>query len=143
MKIAVFGATGGTGLAFLDQALAAGHSLRALVRDQTKISETTRANANLELVKGDLLFNAKSVASTLEGCDGLFITLGGRGVPDVCSRGTGIILDAVKEAKMDPKTVAVTSFGVGDSREDANGYLIRFFLWAIIGAAIAGGCGLG
>ncbi len=130
MKISVFGATGGTGLAFVDQALAAGHSLRALIRDPAKLqlSESARSNASLETVTGDV-FDPKAVASTLDGCDGLFISLGGRGIPDVCSRGTGIILDEVKAAKMDPKTVAVTSFGVGDSKEDVNGMFIKFFMW--------------
>ncbi len=40
MKIAVFGATGGTGRNFLQQALSAGHEITALVRDPTCLTAT-------------------------------------------------------------------------------------------------------
>ncbi|MEV4399187.1 NAD(P)H-binding protein [Nonomuraea sp. NPDC049607] len=37
MKLALFGATGGTGQQLLDQALAAGHHVTAIVRDPTRL----------------------------------------------------------------------------------------------------------
>ena len=37
MKLAVFGATGGTGKQVVEQALAAGHTIAVLVRDPAKL----------------------------------------------------------------------------------------------------------
>lgn len=52
MNIAVFGASGQTGKLFVDQALAAGHMLTALVRDPTKLGVN---HPNLQIVHGDAL----------------------------------------------------------------------------------------
>ncbi|KAI9032136.1 NAD-dependent epimerase/dehydratase [Hyaloraphidium curvatum] len=138
MKIAVFGATGGTGLAFLPRALSAGHTLRCLVRNPAKLPEDVRSSPNVEVVVGDVTKDEKAIEDTLSGCDALFITLGGAGTgSDVCSVGTKRILAAVKALKMDPKTVAVTSFGVGDSWNDINSYFVQFLIWVFIGRALA------
>lgn len=115
--------------------LQSGHSLKCLVRDPSKLPEAARNNKQLEVVQGSVTDSSK-VAECLSSCDDVFITLGGRGT-NVCSEGTKVIMDEIKKAKMDPKTVVVTSFGTGDSREDADGYLIRFFMWAFLSSALA------
>ena len=56
MKIAVFGATGGTGKQVVQQALAAGDQVTALVRDPAKLAIE---NANLTVVTGNVLDAAK------------------------------------------------------------------------------------
>ena len=62
MKIAVFGATGGTGKQVVQQALAAGDQVTALVRDPAKLAIDS---ANLTVVTGNVLDAAK-VEETLQ-----------------------------------------------------------------------------
>ena len=50
MKLAIFGATGGTGRALVEQALAAGHEVTALVRDPARV---TVQNPRVHLVQGN------------------------------------------------------------------------------------------
>ncbi|MCB0237620.1 MAG: NAD(P)H-binding protein, partial [Anaerolineae bacterium] len=56
MQIAVFGATGGTGQQVVQQALAAGHSVTALVRDPSRLAAQ---DERLTVVEGDVLDRAK------------------------------------------------------------------------------------
>ncbi|WP_210414828.1 NAD(P)-dependent oxidoreductase [Microlunatus elymi] len=63
--IALFGATGRTGRRVLDRALAAGLTVRALVRDLAKLTATSE---RLSVVRGDVLDPA-SVAETVSGAD--------------------------------------------------------------------------
>nr|MBI1230495.1 NAD(P)H-binding protein [Cytophagales bacterium] len=51
-KIALFGATGVTGRLFMEKALKAGYSIKALVRSPNKVRVH---HENLEIVKGDVL----------------------------------------------------------------------------------------
>ena len=59
--ILVFGATGGTGKAFVGQALAHGNRVTAFVRDPTKL---TAESANLKIIEGDL-FDAEAVKAAI------------------------------------------------------------------------------
>lgn len=52
MKIALFGATGGVGRAFVEQALAAGHEVSALVRDPARLDASS---PDLRVVTGNVL----------------------------------------------------------------------------------------
>ena len=52
LKVVIFGATGGTGIQLVKQALDAGHHVTVYVRNPDKLNEIT--NANLEKVKGEL-----------------------------------------------------------------------------------------
>ena len=54
--ILVFGATGGTGKAFVEQALEHGHAVTAYVRDPSKLE----AHEKLTIIEGDL-FDAEAV----------------------------------------------------------------------------------
>ncbi|XP_023332322.1 flavin reductase (NADPH) isoform X2 [Eurytemora carolleeae] len=62
MRIAVFGATGGTGLQLLEQALAANHHVTAIVRTPAKIKMT---HENLKVVTGDV-FNTESIVAAMK-----------------------------------------------------------------------------
>ena len=77
MQIALFGATGRVGRRFLEYALADGHSVRALVRDATKLAP----RAGLEVVPGDVL-DAATVARVISGTDAVVSGLGGAGIED-------------------------------------------------------------
>ena len=112
MQIAVFGATGGTGQQVVEQALAAGYRIRALVRDPTKLA----ARDGLTLIQGDVLDQA-AVDRCVEGSDAVICVLGSHGSAEpVEDRGTERILAAMKTQGV-RRLIAVTSMGVGDSIE--------------------------
>lgn len=115
MKIAVFGATGGTGRQVVEQALAAGHEVNVLVRNPAKLPFQDDL---LTVVQGDVLDRTK-VQETIAGTDGVIVSLGNTpNNPDmICTRGTETIIDGM-QAQGDPtRLVVVSSLGVGDSRE--------------------------
>ncbi|MSP83066.1 MAG: SDR family NAD(P)-dependent oxidoreductase [Alphaproteobacteria bacterium] len=69
MKALVTGASGFVGAAIARRLLAAGHAVRALVRDQSPRDQL--ADHRVETVVGDLLDHA-SLATAVRGCDALF-----------------------------------------------------------------------
>jgi len=66
--IAVLGATGKTGSAFVKQALAAGHKVRGVCRTPSKLETKVGTHENLDAVKGDVL-DVESLTQAFEGCD--------------------------------------------------------------------------
>jgi putative NADH-flavin reductase len=115
MHVALFGATGGTGSQVLEQALAAGHSLKALTRDPAKL----QARAGLAVVTGDVLDQA-AVDACVEGAEAVICVLGtSPGNEPVEARGTERILAAMATHGV-RRLVAVSSMGVGDSIEQIN-----------------------
>ena len=72
MKIILWGATGLTGSEILNQALAAGHEMKAIVRNPERIEVQ---HANLTVVQGDVL-NPQSVKETVAGGDVVISALG-------------------------------------------------------------------
>jgi putative NADH-flavin reductase len=115
MHIALFGATGGTGRQVLAQALAQGHNVSALVRDPSKLTERT----GLTLVTGDVLDQA-ATTRCIQGTEAVICVLGSHGSRDpVEAAGTRTILEGMRQAGV-RRLIAVTSLGVGDSREQIN-----------------------
>src|SRR3954471_22049689 len=93
MKLALFGATGTTGTAVLDQALHAGHAVQVLARTPAKIS---RSEERLTVIAG----NAKDLAAvraTVAGCDAVISALGGFADSDSIRIGTAAIASAMQE----------------------------------------------
>lgn len=113
MNIAVFGATGGTGRQVVDQALAAGHRVTALVRDPSKLDGQS---PHLAIVQGDVL-DPVSVAETIKDAEAVVVSLGNTANnPDyVVSQGTQVIVDAMQAQGSPRRIVVVSSLGVGDS----------------------------
>ena len=124
MKIAVFGATGGTGRAVIATLLEGGHQVTAFARDPAKLD----AAPGLTVLEGDVM-NAASVAPAVAGQDGVVVSLGNsqnavamrlgakRHTPtDVCEVGTRHIIGAMQAASV-ARLVCVTAFGVGDTRD--------------------------
>ena len=72
MKLLVLGASGATGRLVVDQALAAGHTVRALVRSADKL---TVAHPSLEVVTGQAT-DPGDVAQAMTGVEGVISTLG-------------------------------------------------------------------
>ena len=114
MKIAVFGATGGTGRQIIKQALAAGHEIKALVREPSKLDIT---NEGLTLIQGDVL-NHDKVAETLIGTEAVICSLGNTtNNPEmIVSRGTEVIVQMMAMGPRPRRLIVITSLGVGDSK---------------------------
>ena len=114
MKILIVGATRGIGRQVLDQALAAGHAVTALVRDTRRLDAQ---HERLKIVQGDVL-DANSVALAMAGQEAVCCSLGVK-VPwfyvTVFSEGTRNLLDAMKKSGV-RRLVCVTGIGAGDSR---------------------------
>jgi uncharacterized protein YbjT (DUF2867 family) len=75
MHLVVLGATGRTGRLVVEQALAAGHTVTALVRSPEKLA---MHSPNLRAVTGEAT-DSSAVALALEGADAVISTLGGTG----------------------------------------------------------------
>lgn len=135
MKITVIGATGNTGRTFVEQALARGHLVTALVRSPHKVNIT---HPKLTIMAGDVL-NADAVEHAVTGQDAIFIALGTGKVPKksrIRADGTRQIVDVLKSFGQKPLVVALSSLGVGDSQKQIPFYW-RWPLNWILGRAFA------
>jgi uncharacterized protein YbjT (DUF2867 family) len=109
MNIVVLGATGGTGRLVVEQALAAGHTVTALVRSPEKVAVR---NPNLHVVAGQAT-DPSAVARALAGADALISTLGGEG--SVISDSTRAIIEAARGAGVS-RVIVLSSFLVERAR---------------------------
>lgn len=124
MNLAVLGATGRTGRLVVEQALAAGHTVTALVRSPAKL---TTANSNLRVVIGQATDTA-AVSRALEGADAVISTLGGNVIAD----STPAIVEAARLTGVS-RVVVLSSFAVERDRLSAVG---RLFTSLAIGRLI-------
>ena len=115
MKIAVFGATGGTGREVVHLALEKGHQITAFVRDPLRLPIQDQ---KLKLVTGDV-FDPATVAEAIRGQDAVVCALGGgRDLKKTSVRtsGTEHIIQAMEEGGV-KRLVVVTAMGIGASWE--------------------------
>src|SRR5438445_5250494 len=92
MNLVVLGATGGTGRLVVEQALAAGHTVTALVRSPEKL---TLSNPNFRVIAGEAK-DPSAVSGALDGADAVISALGGNG--SVISESTQAIVEAAHNA---------------------------------------------
>ncbi len=85
MRLAIFGGTGRVGSELLCQAIEAGHDVRVLVRDPSKLE---RRVSGRHRFKGDVRA-AAAVTETLTGCDAVLSALGANGNDAADTRRTG------------------------------------------------------
>jgi uncharacterized protein YbjT (DUF2867 family) len=109
MNLLVLGATGRTGRLVVEQALAAGHTVTALVRSPEKL---TIRNSNLRVVAGSAT-DAADVARALASADVLLSTLGGGG--SVIADSTGAMVEAAHKTGV-RRVVVLSSFFVQRDR---------------------------
>lgn len=114
MKIAIFGGSRGVGRQAIEQALAAGHFIQALIRNPDNFDLT---HPNLMIVRGNVL-EAADVSACITGTEAVICSLGptGENPNNVVTTGTRHIIKAMKEAGL-RRLVVVTSIGVGDSKD--------------------------
>lgn len=130
MKIAVIGATGPTGQLFVQQALATGHHVTALVRSPEKMG---LQNPHLKLVVGDV-YQPDDVRKTVTGQDAIFIALGtGKSATKSSIRtdGTQQVVEALAALGEHPQVVILSSLGVGESKKQYAFYW-NWLLWFML-----------
>ncbi len=113
MKLAIFGATGKTGLELVKQSLKQGHVVTAFVRDPARL---VIEDEGLTLVTGDV-FDPASVAHVIEGQDAVICALGaGSDLKKTTIRTTGTSNIISGMQKHDVKRlIVVTAMGTGES----------------------------
>lgn len=127
MKLLIFGATGGTGRELVQQALASGHSVTALVRDPARIE--TKSHENLTVVRGDVLDPA-AVESAVAGHEAVLVSIGaGAARATVREYGTRNIVNAMQAAGVS-RLICQSSLGVGDSRANLS-FFTRYIVVGI------------
>src|ERR1700731_957378 len=103
MNLVILGATGRTGRLVVEQALAAGHTVTALVRSPEKL---TIRNSNLRVVAGRAT-DPGDVARALASVDAVLTTLGGSG--SVIADSTRAIVAAANQTGV-KRVVLLSSF---------------------------------
>lgn len=132
MKLAVFGATGGTGQQVVRQALDAGHSVTAVVRDPARLSVSHSA---LEVVTADVT-DPEALHPALAGRDAVISALGAnsRKQVGIASAGTHGILRAMETCGV-RRFTAVSAMPVGPVPEGEN-FLFRRVITPILRAIL-------
>ncbi len=142
MKLTIVAATGGIGRQLLEQALAAGHDVTAVVRDPKKLPRKVGA------VTADLATaSPQALEPAVEGADAVLSGLGPRSLAEagVAERGTRAIVKAM-EAAGTARIVVVSAAPVGTvpspgrpnppKHDPGDGFLMRHLLSPLIKAAI-------
>jgi putative NADH-flavin reductase len=142
MQLTIFGATGGTGKRLLDQAVAAGHDVTAVVRDPAKLPAGVRA-VTTDLSSPD----PATLGRAVEGADAVLSALGPRSSAEaeqrIVARGTRAIVEAMHAAGV-RRLVAISASPVATlpspgrphppRRDPGDGFLIGNVLAPVVKA---------
>jgi putative NADH-flavin reductase len=115
MRIGLFGATRGTGRHVVQQALALGHSVTALVREGSPGVD----HDHLQLVYGDATSDRDAIAEVVRGQDAVISALGrGKSFKShgLIRHAAGLIAAAMRGEGVS-RLVFTSAFGLGDTRE--------------------------
>jgi putative NADH-flavin reductase len=117
MKILVFGATGGTGIKVVQQALDKGYEVTAFVRNPEKLKIS---NTRLRVVQGDVL-QRRSIDKIIGGHDVIICCLGAPAAKagQLRSDGTKNIINSMQHHGIS-RLICQTSLGFGDSEAVLN-----------------------
>ncbi|MEC4721262.1 NAD(P)H-binding protein [Noviherbaspirillum sp. CPCC 100848] len=123
-KVLVVGATGGSGVAVVEQLLSQGHEVTAFARHAERLQARF---PELKIINGNAM-NPTEVESAVQGQDAVIVTLGISENPvqvrlfgsshtplDVRSAGTRNVIAAMRKHQV-RKLVVLSSYGVGESR---------------------------
>jgi uncharacterized protein YbjT (DUF2867 family) len=132
MNLVVLGATGRTGRLVVEQALAAGHTVTALVRSPEKL---TIRDSNLRVVTGEATDTA-AVSKVMEGADAVISTLGGTG--SVITDSTQAIVAAARKTGVSRVFVLSSSFVERDRLNTVTRLLTEVAMGGVIKDKIAG-----
>lgn len=135
-RVLVVGATGGTGREVVQQALAKGHAVRALVRDADKARSLL--GADVELVVGDVR-NGETLERAVKNTDYVISALGSNSRKDPTNKPELIDYGAVRvlaeaAAKANVKQIVlVSSMGVTDPDAPLNKMFDNILAWKFKG----------
>ncbi|MDH6137617.1 putative NADH-flavin reductase [Kitasatospora sp. MAA4] len=145
MRITILAATGGIGSHLLDQALAAGHEVTAVVRSPQKLPATRARVVAADLADPD----PAALRTAVEGADAVLSGLGPRSKSDaeagVVRRGTSAAIAAMREAGV-RRLVVVSAAPVGTvpsparpnppRHDPGDGFLLRTVAYPVLKAAL-------
>ena len=117
MKLLILGATGGTGLQLLAQALAQSHTVTAFVRNPAALAvHYPKPLPNLRIITGDIL-KRDTIDAAISGQDAVISALGIKvlGVNTIMSDGTRNVVNSMQQCGV-KRLIVETSIGVGDSK---------------------------
>lgn len=125
--IALFGATGKTGVPFVKKATGK-YKIKALVRNPRKIDSQY---ANFEIIHGDML-NAEAVEKCIAGCDLVVSLIGHKknSPATLQTDATKLILDSMKRNKV-KRLISLTGGGVHNHETDKPKFMDRFIVIAM------------
>jgi putative NADH-flavin reductase len=142
MKLTIFAVTGGIGRQALEQALAAGHDVTAVVRNPKKLS------GELHIVTADLAApDPAALESAVAGADAVLSGLGPRSKSEagIVSRGTRAIVQAMKATDV-RRVVVVSAAPIGTvpspgrpkppKHDPGDGFFMRNLLAPLVKAAL-------
>lgn len=132
MKVIVFGATGTLGRVVVAEALEQGHEVTAFTRSGAFPHSD---HPNLSVVQGDVL-EPVSVASAIEGHDGVICALGAGRKGGLRAEGTKNIIAGMKWHGV-CRFVCLSSLGVGDSSGNLNFFWKRIMFGLLLRPAFA------
>jgi len=143
--ISIFGSTGGSGKAALNELLHAGHQIRVLVRTPTNLvldEESEAKKENLTIVQGDVR-DLEKVKEVLEGTDvvisaiGSAVSFSGRfywpklADSTVCAEGINTIITAISQVAHPPqRLISVSTTGLSVTR-DVPLLLVPLYHWLL------------
>jgi putative NADH-flavin reductase len=125
-KVLIIGATGPAGKILVEQTLAEGHSVTALVRNPEKL---TINHDRLQVLQGDAL-DAEAVQRAVQGQDAVFVLISPPSLDKpstVSSEATRTIVAAMEQAGV-RRLVCVTALGLGNSKQNGNFLYNRLIL---------------
>jgi putative NADH-flavin reductase len=140
MRLTIVAATGGIGRQALEQALAAGHDVTAVVRDPSRLSSAVRT-VTVDLAAAD----PAALASAVAGADAVLSCLGPRSVSEagIASRGTRAIVQTMQATGV-RRIVAVSAAPISTvpspgrpappRHDPGDGFLMRNLLSPVIKA---------
>ncbi len=126
MKLAVFGATGGTGRCLVEQALESGHTVTVLVRHPATFP---LQHERLVVLQGDVR-NLADVEAAVTGQDALLSALGTnqRGPVSICRDGVERMLKAMASSQV-RRILVVSAYGAAETHHRT---LFNLLLWASV-----------
>jgi putative NADH-flavin reductase len=128
MKIAIFGASGATGLLLTERCLKAGYGVTALLR----APQTFPFRDKVRVVEGNA-FDIAAVRETISGSDVVLSALGARslGKEDVLERAVPLIVAAMQDAGV-RRIIALGSAGAKHDALEKQSLFRRWFVQAIV-----------
>jgi len=147
MKLTIVAATGGIGRQVLEQAVAAGHDVTAVVRNQAKLSPVLPGAGEVRVVTVDLAApDPGTLESAVQGADAVLSGLGPRSNSDagVAWRGTRAVVQAMQATQVG-RIVVVSAAPVGTVAtpgrpkppkfDPGDGFFMRHLFSHVAGAA--------